>query len=196
MEGACRKPAHRSPKGYSLGTSSPPAQLSQGWGRRAGIPRWGKLRPADRAGPHFLSTRGRGGESLGSDQAVGRILERSVRGPGNWGRHQSHQLSGCCRGCCSRCARSIVAALRAPMEERGWGRGQQQTALHCSALKAGGQRWPSLPEVSCLESREEAHSAAARPPTGRRDQSCNESSSRLPRPRGSASRDRPPKACF
>nr|KAF6314739.1 hypothetical protein mMyoMyo1_008542 [Myotis myotis] len=44
------------------------------------------------------------------------------------------------------------------MEERGWGRGQQQTALHhCSALKAGGQRWPSLPEASCLESGEEAH---------------------------------------
>ncbi|XP_014399714.1 PREDICTED: translation initiation factor IF-2-like [Myotis brandtii] len=72
----------------------------------------------------------------------------------------------------------------------------RQPSNHCSALKAGGQRWPSLPEASCLESREEAHSAAARPPTGRRDQGRKGSSSRLPGPRGSASRDHPPKACF
>lgn len=126
---------------------------------------------------------------------MGRILGRPVRGPGNWGRHSPTSCPAAAEAAvpgapgaswppCGLPWRSVAGAVAAA-----------DSPPHCSALKAGGQRWPSLPEASCLESGE-AHSAAARPPTGRRDQGCNESSSRLPGPRASASRDRPPKACF
>lgn len=127
---------------------------------------------------------------------MGRILERSVRGPGNWGRHSPTRCPAAAEAAVPGAPGASWPPCRLPWRSVAGAMGSTDSPPRCSALKAGGQRWPSLPEASCLESGEEAHSAAARPLTGRRDQGRNESSSRLPGPRGSASRDRPPKACF